>query len=257
MDHARAKMSLFISLSFIFFLGSIFLYTHASTWASHTSLTHSLVQSIATIIAFFVGAAALYNFYSGQSSKYMLLYIGVGFIGTFIIDGYHTILTTSWFIQKFPNVPHTSIEWSWLSTRTFLAVLLFLSTIEFFRGKDNQVVNAKPIYITVGLLTVFILLVFMLVPVPLSIYPNQLIARPLELVPGVIFLITLIIYLYKGGWKTDKLEFWIVLFLIASVATQFFYIDLSKRPHDALYIGAHIMKIISYGMVYLGVTAKT
>jgi hypothetical protein len=61
----------------------------------------------------------------------------------------------------------------------------------------------------------------------------------------------------KGAWKTDKFEFWMVLFLISSIALDLFFMDLSKRSHDLQYLTAHGMKIIGYGMVYLGITSTT
>jgi hypothetical protein len=256
MDHTLRKITTFGVVFVIFFLSGLFLNSGAITWVSHSSLPHSFLQSVATVLAFFVGSGALYRFYSEQSGNYMLLFIGVGFMGTTVIDAYHTIVTASWFLKTFPNIPHTAVEWSWLSTRTFLAALLIFSLIGVYRDKTAGPVNPKPIYIGVTILTFLILVVFILVSVPLPTYPDRYITHPLELIPGFLFVIALIGYLAKGNWKTDKFEYWIVLFLITSVASQFFYIDLSHKPHDILYIGAHVLKIISYGMVYLGVTSK-
>lgn len=256
MDHTLRKITTFGIVFVFFLLCGLFLNSGAITWVSHTSLPHSFLQSVATVLAFFVGAAALYRFYSEQSGNYMLLFLGVGFIGTTVIDAYHTVVTASWFLKTFPNIPHTAVEWSWLSTRMILAALLIFSLLGLYRDKAAGPVNPKPIYIGVSILTVFVLLVFILVKVPLPIYPERYITHPLELIPGVMFIIALIGYLAKGNWRTDKLEYWIVLFLITSISTQFFYIDLSHQSHDALYIGAHVLKIVSYGMVYLGVTSK-
>jgi hypothetical protein len=217
---------------------------------------HSLLQSVATVISMFVGAAALYRFYTESTGNYMLLFIGVGFIGTTVIDAYHTMVTASWFIKTFPTIPDTVIEWSWLSTRLFLSLLLLFSLFGLHREKSSGAVPVKAIYYGLTILTLFVLAIFIFVPVHMPLHPEKLIARPFELIPGFIFLITLIGYLWAGKWKTDELQFWIVLFLIASMCTQFFYIDLSKKAHDLLYIGAHAMKIISYGFVYLGVTSK-
>lgn len=256
MDQSHKKVAIFIIAFIIFFLGGVLLNSGLITWSTHSSLMHSLLQSIATVFALFVGAAALYRFYTEATGNYMLLFIGVGFIGTTVIDAYHTMVTASWFIKMFPNVPHTVIEWSWLSTRLFLALLLLFSLFGLSREKSSGSVPVKGIYYGLTILTLFVLGVFIFVTVPMPLYPEKLIARPLELIPGVVFLITLIGYLWKGNWKTDELQFWIVLFLIASMCTQFFYIDLSKRAHDLLYIGAHAMKIVSYAFVYLGVTSK-
>lgn len=256
MDHSLRKITTFGIVFVIFLLSGLYFASGAMTWVAHSSLPHSFLQSVATVLAFFVGSAALYRFYSEQSTNYMLLFVGVGFIGTTVIDAFHTIVTASWFLKTFPNTHHTVVEWSWLSTRIFLAALMILSLFGLYKEKADGPVNTRPIYILVSILTFFILVVFILVNVPLPVYPEKFITHPLELVPGVLFLVALIGYLAKGNWRTDKFEYWIVLFLITSVACQFVYIDLSKKSHDMLYIGAHVLKIISYGMVYLGVTSK-
>lgn len=254
MDQSVSRMTAFIVVFSILFLGGIF--AALFTWTAHTSLTHSLSQSVATVIALFTGAAALYRYYAEDVKNTTLLFIGVGFMGTTVIDAYHAIVTTAWFAKTFPTIPHTVIEWSWLSTRFFLSILILLGLPSMFRGQSSKQTHGKLIYFLVSFLTLLILFLFTRVHVPLPIEPNDFIARPLELVPGVLFLISLTAYLIQGRWKTDKLEFWMVVFLITSVSCQFFYIDLSKHAHDLQYIAAHVIKIVSYAMVYLGVTSS-
>ncbi len=253
MDHSASRTTTFIILFSIFFLGGVF--ADIFTWSAHSTLTHSLLQSVATVLALFCGSAALYRFYNEQNKNNMLLFIGVGFMGTTVMDAYHTVVTANWFLKTFPNVPETVIEWSWLSTRAFLSILLVLGMPSMFREKATTPAHAKIIYGMVSVLTLLILVLFMFVKIPLPIYPEQFIARPLELIPGALFLMALTGFLIQGHWKTDTLEFWMVLFLITSISCQFFYIDLSKHAHDLQYIVAHIMKIFSYTMVYLGVTS--
>jgi hypothetical protein len=245
-----------ITFAIIFLCYLVIQSTPASQWIAPSSLTHSLVQSIATLIALFAGSAALYRYYTTQSGFTKLLFMGIGFMGTTVIDAYHAVVTASWFSHAFPNIPHTVAEWSWLSTRAFLSILFLLSLPSMFRKNEAEAgAREKIIYTMVGILTVLILVVFISLPIPYPVYPEDFIARPLEMIPGLFFLIALFGYLYKGLWKTEALDFWIVLFLIMSVCTQFFFIGLSKQSHDALYIAAHVFKSISYAMIYIGVTS--
>ncbi len=256
MDITRIRLITFCIVLVVWLGCSIFIQaTWLNTWAAHSSLTHSLLQSIATVIALFTGSIALYRYYSGLSGINMMLFIGIGFIGTTVIDAYHAVVTASWFIKAFPHIPPTVAEWSWLATRVFLGVLFLLSLPSLFQNKDAPQGSGKVIYIMVGILTGVILVLFMQLPIPYPVYSDQFIARPLELIPGALFLIALIGYLIKSPWRQESLYYWIVLFLLTSVCTQFFYIDLSGQSHDVLYLAAHLLKILSYGMVYNSVTS--
>jgi hypothetical protein len=229
-----------------------------NAWMADTIIPHSLLQRVTTIFALICGVTGLYRYYKGRSKSRMLLFLGVGFIGTTFIDAYHTVVTTAFFQTMYPDIPHSVAEWSWLSTRFYLSLLFLISLPRLFRNQNYEVKNRKvtprTVYITVAILTLLNFLFFILVRKPYPVYPDHLIARPWEIAVGVIFLISLIGYLIKGGWKTEHISFWIVLFLITSVATQFFFIGLSKHGMDALYLGAHLMKIISYIMVYIAVS---
>jgi len=254
MDQTIKRLTIFSILLVAYFLSALFIQiSPLSGWSAHTTITHSLVQSIATVIALFCGIAALYRFNVGGKTSSMLLFIGVGFLGTAFIDTYHTIVTASWVKVAFPKIPPSVAEWSWLSTRIFLSMLLLMSLPSLFREK-TATINPKLIYISVSILTFLNLIVFLFIRTEYPIYPDDFFCRPLELIPGVFFLIALIGYLIQGMWKTSKLEYWIVMFLITSIASQFFFIDFSKHPHDTMYISAHILKIISYAMIYIAVS---
>ncbi|MBX7066598.1 MAG: hypothetical protein K1X28_05155 [Parachlamydiales bacterium] len=256
MDYSRVRIITFFIVLAVWIGCSITIeLSNISGWIAHSSLLHTLLQSIATVVALFTGSIALYRYYTGQSQIPMLLFIGIGFMGTTIIDAYHAFLTASWFKHAFPNIPPTVAEWSWLSTRMFLSILFILSLPAIFQKKEGAQASSKMIYATIGILTGVILIVFMQLPIAYPVYPDQLIARPLELIPGCLFVITLIGYLAKSPWKSEGLYYWVVLFLLTSACTQLFYIDLSKHSHDTLYLAAHFLKILSYGMAYNAVSS--
>lgn len=250
----KKKLNFYITF-IVLVIAAIIARSGIITW-THSSLTHSMLQSVATVIAFFCGTAALYAYYKSEIKSNMLLFIGAGFLGTAVIDAYHTITTTIWFANTFPNVPSTVARWSWLATRVVLSILLLLSLVGATWEKKGKFVNPKTIYISVTIVTIAVLIIFILAPIPFPVYPQYFISRPLELIPGFIFLITLIGYLIRGKWKTDNFEYWLVLCLIANVVCQFAYMDLSKQLFDNMYHSAHIIKIISYSMVYLGITSE-
>lgn len=254
MSIASRKIIIYILTFIVLAVVGILIQAAFITAPVHSSLTHSLVQSIATVIAIFVGGAALYRYYVSENKSSALLFIGVAFLATALIDAYHTIVTSMWFIQSFPQVPSAVSRWSWVATRISLSTLLLLSLFNIFEKSKNRHTNEIIIYSVISTLTFVTLFYFMFFSPPFPTYPKAYIARPEELIPGVIFLIVLIGYLKKGKWKTDKLDHWIVLCLITSVVCQFFYMGESKELFDLTYMSSHYLKILSYLMVYMGIT---
>lgn len=251
----RKAWASFIGLFFFLLIVSIVIQiSPAAGWHSQTTTTHTLMQFIATILALFCGIAALYQYYKNEATaNSMLIFIGVGFLGTAIIDAYHAIVTASWFIKAFPQLPSSIAEWSWLATRVFLSFLFILSLLFPTLGKERKI-NPSSVYASVSCLVVLTFALFLFIRTPYPVYPEQFIARPFELIPGLLFFIVLIGYLIEGSWKTNRLFFWLMMFLLISVATQFFYIDLCKKAHDTLYLTSHLLKLSSYAMVYIAIS---
>ncbi len=71
-----------------------------STWQSSAEF-HTLIEAMATMLALMVGIMALVRYYSRKSIT--ILYIGTGFLGTALLDGYHTIVT-SHFFAPYPSL---------------------------------------------------------------------------------------------------------------------------------------------------------
>lgn len=80
-----------------------------STWQGSTQL-HTIMEAVGTLLAFIVGVFALTRYYSRRSNH--LLYVGTAFIGTSLLDGYHSIVTSSYFSSLFPSAPPSLIPWS-------------------------------------------------------------------------------------------------------------------------------------------------
>ena len=119
--------------------GGIFL-SREITWTGSAEL-HTVMETLATFLAAFVGMMALVRFYSRKD--YLFLYVGVGFLGTCFLDGYHAIVTSSYFKPMMPSdLPHL-IPWSWVASRQFLSVMMCLGWLGWWReqrdGKDGRI----------------------------------------------------------------------------------------------------------------------
>lgn len=225
---------------------------HAVQWRGSTEL-HTIMEVIATLAALTVGSMALVRFYSKKNNVYLL--IGVGFFGTALLDGYHTLVTSSFFHELLPSPPPSLIPWSWNASRTFLAVLMCLSWWVWRwerRLSTRRQIKEVTVYLAVAASTLICFLFFAFVPLPRAYYPEFIFGRPEEFVAATFFAIALFGYLTKGRWREDALEHWIVLSLILGLFSQAVVMSRSYMLFDAMFDLAHLLKILSYGCVLVG-----
>ncbi|NOQ14231.1 MAG: PAS domain S-box protein [Methyloprofundus sp.] len=223
-----------------------------SLWVGSTQL-HTIMEIIATLLAFIVGTLALVRYYSFKETLY--LYIGAGFIGTGFLDCYHALVTSEFFNQLFPSPPPSLIPWSWVASRFFLSLILFVSwvswRIEYIREKvscSNEIL----VYSGTGILTIFSFVFFAFVSLPRAYYPELFFHRPEELVPAIFFLMALCGYLHKGKWRSDTFEHWLIFALIINLMTQAVFMPHSSELFDFQFDAAHLLKKISYIAVLIG-----
>jgi len=211
------------------------------------------MEVVATLLAFVTGAMALIRYYSKLNRIY--LYVGVGFLGTGFLDGYHGIVTSSFFAPLMPsNLPHL-IPWSWVASRLFLSVLLCLSLFAGRKGDGLKAVETdkdRMIYLGSAAFTVFCFLFFAFAPLPSAYYPDLFFHRPEELLPGFLFGLALVGYLMKGGWKDNIFEHWLILSLIVAFISQVVFMAQSGNLFDYEFDVAHGLKKLGYISVLVG-----
>jgi len=220
-----------------------------SQWQGSKQL-HTIMEVIATMLASFVGILALIHFHTNKDNQ-TFLFIGVGFIGTAFLDGYHAIVTSIFFDTLYPSVPSSLIPWSWIASRLFLAAFLFWSYYSFQYQKKIKY-NIQNVYLYTSILTFTTFIFFAFIPLPRAYYPELFFHRPEELLPAVFFALALWGYYKKGGWKTDSFEYWLVISLIVSLISQLVFMTFSHHLFDVKFDIAHLLKKISYICVLTG-----
>lgn len=221
-------------------------------WQGSTQL-HTVMEVIATCLALMVGTLSLVRFYTKKNNTF--LFIGCGFLGTGLLDGYHAIVTSSFFASYFPSVPSHLIPWSWVASRLFLSVLMLASWVAWkhaYKLGDKGTMNEWRVYSFVSALTLASFLFFILVPLPRAYYPELFFSRPEELIPALFFLMALAGYLHKGLWKHDPFEHWLVLSLIVGFMGQAMFMTFSQHLFDFQFDAAHLLKKLSYICVMTG-----
>ncbi len=221
-------------------------------WQSNAEF-HTLLETIATLLALTTGAMALVRYYSKKSSMFLLL--GSAFLGAALLDGYHAAITSSFLAGYTPSTLSALTPWSGVISRVFLSLLMCATLLAWKREMRRPEADSIPegvVYLLVGVWTLVSFFFFALVPLPPAYYPNLPVHRPAELVPALFFGMAAIGYWLKGSWKSDDFEHWLILSLVVTAMSHLAYMPFSSRLFDTLYIAAHVLKIAGYILVLTG-----
>ena len=213
---------------------------------------HTLTEVVAAVLAAVVGVVALTNYAARRSNFFLLL--GVGFLGTFALDAYHAVVTSAWFSLEWKSSLPSLIPWSWSAPRTMLGILMLFSVlVHDGRGPQDGTKELPPKTISaiVGGLTLACFALFAFVPLPRAYYPEYFIGRPQEIIVGAFFAVALFMFLQTKAWAESARDYWIVLSLAVGVATQII-MSRSYALFDGAFDAAHILKIVSYTLVLVG-----
>ncbi len=228
-----------------------------SAWQGSAEL-HALMEAIATLLALCVGIIALVRFSGKRTGLYLI--IGTGFLGTGVLDGYHAVVASPWFADLFPAALSSLNPWSEIAPRLFLSVCLLLSVRAWdTEGKMREAgrISGRMIYLTAGFLTLASVALLVVFPLPQPYYPEFILHRPEELLPGFFFLMALFEYLHKGRWREGDFDHWLVRALILGFAGQAMFMSFSVQQFDGMFDAAHLLKNACYVFVLVGLVMNT
>jgi len=235
-----------------------YIYLRGSDWQGSKNL-HTIMESLSTTLAWMVGITSLIRYYSNKQ-EYLYLFIGAGFIGTGFLDGYHAIVTSSFFDVYFPTSSESLIPWSWVASRLYLSILFFLGWYYGFRYASNTkkiTVDEKVIYKIMTVTTFLTFIFFAFVPLPRAYYDEFIFHRPEEFIPALFFAVALVGFYKKGNWKSDFFEHWLVISLVVNLVSQVVFMSFSGHLFDLEFDAAHLLKKISYICVLVGLFYST
>ncbi len=214
---------------------------------------HTIMEVSATLLALVVGLLALVCFYAQQKNTY--LFIGAGFVGTALFDGYHASVTSSYFEPLLSSPPDVLMTWSWNASRIYLAVHMVMGywawQHEDRRGSADRL-RRPTVYAGLVLLAAALFALFSFVPLPAVTYRDQFFSRPVEFIAAALFLLALVGYLRKAAWRESYFEHAIVSSLIVGMLAQAAIMARSLVPFDEMFHLAHLFKIVSYATVLIG-----
>jgi len=216
---------------------------------------HTVLEVIATQLALTTGIMALVRYYAKRSSMFLL--IGSGFIGASLLDAYHALITSEFLVGRMPSGFSALSHWSGAVSQVFLSFLLLASLLVWRKWPTVGRSAERLVYVLVGSWTLTTFIFFVWVPLQPAFYPNLFVHRPAELFPGLCFTVAAIGYFRKGSWRQDDFEHWVLLSLIVAAISHLIYLAIYNKPGDSLYIAGHVMKIMDYGFVLIGLLAST
>ena len=252
-DQERGRKPTWVILVIGILLGGVPL-LRGATWHGDGEL-HTVLEFIATQLAATTGTMALVRYYAKRSSMFLL--IGSGFLGTALLDAYHAVITSAFLAARMPSGLSALTHWSGAVSGVFLSLLMLASLWVWKRWPTVGSSAERLVYILVGSWTVTSFLIFALVRLRPAYYPNFIVHRPSELLLALGFTLAAIGYFRKGSWKFDDFEHWVLLSLIVSAGGDLLYMSTYVKTGDSMFIGGHVLKIVGYGFVLIGLLAST
>ena len=235
-------------LFFVLLVGSVVV--RNSPWVSNAML-HTVLETVATLLAFIIGGLALVRHYSRRQAT--LLLIGTGFLGAALLDLNHVLITTERFGVR-PGVAADDLfAWSWIAERVFLSLFLFVALLAWrLERREGEGFREGSLYATAVTLTILILLLFEWLPVSTAHFPDFVVNRPAEFIPALFFLLAFGGFLTKASWRRDVFEHWLLISVLIAFMAHAAFMSGSTQRFDAMFDAGHLLKIASYLAILAG-----
>ena len=216
---------------------------------------HTLLEWSAIVAAILTALLAFSHF--SMTANITTPVIGISLLCAGAMDAFHSLVAT----RMLDTVSDSSVlaPFSWAVARTFnaLIVMLGVSTLIFV---DKPASNANPLRFLLGVTAAFVLLGYLIIQwcistdnIPKSIFPDDFVRRPFDVLPLVIYIFTgaFIFPKFKKrfpGVFSDSL----VLSTVPAVILELHMVFGSASLYDSHYYAAHMLKVLVYMVPFLG-----
>jgi signal transduction histidine kinase/ActR/RegA family two-component response regulator len=222
------------------------------SWVGDPGL-HSIFESVAMVLAVIVGALAMVRNYTARDAG--LLFIGLGFLIAAALDGHHLVITSEYYSAPIID-PHTAPNISYINSRLFLALIFVAGGVAwFYQRRTDRRHTIREEFVVATSISLMALCVVLAKFAPAYLGRIGLDWVVVESVLTLLALTSaLALYLRKGEWQTNGLEFFLVVCIVVGATAQVFVLLLDFRLFSAGYFGAHAFKLICYASVLVGLT---
>ncbi len=249
-DRSRSHTAVYVAIAFC--LLGVSWGAARSGWHGNREL-HTLQETLATASALIAGAMALVRHRTKRTFSHLLL--GGGLVGAGLLDGYHGVTTSTFLAGAGAAIDGGAVIWSALSSRVYLGALVCASCVVARpdpdrklrpRWSDTAVCSTMALGLLAG---VFALTYAPLYPLE---FPNFVIPRPTELIPGTLFVLAAIGLLIAGQWRTERFPHWLIVSVLIAAAGHIGCMAFAQQAYDGRHIAGHLLRIVSYLVVLVG-----
>ncbi len=227
---------------------------------------HVIWEFVSTTLALVVGSLSLVRYYSKKQDTF--LFIGTGFLGAGVLNGYHAVMTSVLVGGGATGLQTADgVAWSWTASRLFLSLFLFATVFLWSKeeGFQEDRINERWVFMMGAALAVTVFIIFSalgfpreasgvlsFVPLARAYYPDLVVIRPAEFLPALFFFAAWVGYLRRGQWRTEPFEHWLLMSLMISVFVHAMYMSLATSEFDGVADAAHVLKISAHVCVLAG-----
>lgn len=211
------------------------------------------------IVAIFIGTLALLRYYT-KKSNVNFLFLGGGFLGVGLIEILQTMLEVGDFQNLFTFTENGNYPLSSALGKAFLASLFLISWFVIRKKKGRG--RKKELKLMGIVCLTFVLFVATFIILLLrGVEVDSFIVVLIGLFSLLLYILSLLGYLFKKGWLYDDFNYWIIFTLAFLILSQIFYlpflnleyihmINLSTWAHFIAYAGMLIGFLNSIAMMY-------
>jgi PAS domain S-box-containing protein len=217
---------------------------------------HVTIELSGALIGLLSGFAFLALFH--RLGEWQNLLLGLAFMGSATEDLAHGVLSL---VMEEASTPALTaplerfLPGTYVSGRLIMVVLmisaLMVGAKPFSSLKTRQNIFAVVSMVFLG--TIFVTALAAIAPLPQSMYPEKLIAWPVDLLIGFGFAYVLAAYLRSYISRGDGMVWWLCLSIGFSMTGQFI-MSFSRELHSPLFNLAHICKVLGYAAPLAGLS---
>lgn len=225
-----------------------------SDWLSSSDF-HSCIEIVGSLIAFAAGFACLMYFF-GLKNRYYLI-VGLGFFISGSEDLAHGVLSFTRLFEEsgvdFTRfIPGTYVTGRLILASMTIAAPLLEQSMGISKNVKREAFICTDIAILIG--GSMTALAFAL-PLPKFIYPDSFIARPVDLLSAILFLVAFLLVWKRYRLNKDIFSATLLASILFNLGGQI-YMSFSKQLFDAPFDFAHMANVLSYLMPLLGIALQ-